>query len=195
MEEIYRPHLHRPPHLFRPDAIYIVAAAVQDHQQLLNTDEKKALLCRALFERAEHYRWQLEAWAVLSNHYHIVARSPGEAINLQKLIRSLHAKTAAILNRMDGTPGRRVWDNYWDTCITHERSYWARLHYVHTNPVRHGLVKDAEDYPFCSYRWFVEQAEEEFRRQVFRQPCDRVHIRDSFGGRSFASAPRRRSDE
>jgi hypothetical protein len=70
--------------------------------------------------------------------------------------------------------------NYWDTCITHESSYLARLHYVHTNAVRHGLAMNPEDYPFCSYRWFLAKAEPQFRERVLASPLDKLNIRDDF---------------
>lgn len=107
-----------------------------------------------------------QAWAVLNNHYHFIAQAPEDATTLEKLMRQLHSITAVEINRWDNTPGRQVWFNYWDSCLTYERSYLARLHYVHTNPTKHGLVHNAMNYPFCSYKWFVEQGEEEIKRQV-----------------------------
>lgn len=180
MEEIYRSYPHNPPHLFRPNAIYMITGAILGKRLLLNSNDRKKFFCQTLFGYVQHYGWELEAWAVLSNHYHLIARAPENATNLSRLIQALHSKTAILCNALDGTPGRQVWYNYWDTCIDYERSYLARLHYVHTNPVRHGLVQDAQEYPFCSYRWFVERADANFRGQVFAQPIDRVRVRDNF---------------
>ena len=42
------------------------------------------------------------------------------------------------------------------------------------NPVKHGLTDKATNYPFGSYRWFVEQGHEVLQQQVFAQPIDRV---------------------
>jgi len=179
-EEIYRTYPHNPPHLFRPCAIYMVTGGTLYKRPFLNSDEKKAHFCYMLFEQALIYGWEIEAWAVLNNHYHFVAQAPEEAQNLKRFIQALHSGTARFFNRLDGTPGRRVWYNYWDTCITYETSYLARLHYVHVNPVKHGLVTDARDYPFCSYGWFTEQANSQFRQRVFNQPCDRVRVKDDF---------------
>ena len=178
--ELYKVYPHNPPHLFRPQAIYMVTAATLRKRHLLDSDVKKAYFCETLFEQAAVLGWAIEAWAVLSNHYHFVAQAPEEAITLKDLIRRVHSITAKFVNRLDKTPGRRVWYNYWDTCITYETSYHARLHYVHTNPVKHGLVARAADYPFCSYCWFEEQAEPDFRRKVFAQPIDRVRVIDGF---------------
>ena len=63
--------------------------------------------------------------------------------SLRDLVREIHSRTAIALNRHDATPGRKVWHNFWDTRLTHERSYFARLNYVHQNPVKHGLVTAA----------------------------------------------------
>jgi putative transposase len=77
-------------------------------------------------------------------------------------------------------PGRQVWYNYWDSCITHESSYWARLNYVHQNPVKHGFVADAGDYPFCSYHWFTESADLEWKNKILTQPIDRLSVVDDY---------------
>ena len=85
-----------------------------------------------------------------------------------------------MVNADDGMTGRKVWFQYWDTCVTSERSYFARLHYVHRNPVKHDLVAAAEDYPWCSMSWFLSEAEPVFQRKVFSFKCDRISIRDDF---------------
>jgi hypothetical protein len=42
------------------------------------------------------------------------------------------------------------------------------------------LVDNAEEYPFCSYRWFLEKASADFQNVVLNQPMDRVNIFDDF---------------
>lgn len=180
MESIYKTYLYNPPHYFVPNAMYIVTGSLLYKQRLLFDDKRKALVLEILLERAAHWNWDMQAWSVLENHYHFVSQAPQNALTLESLIRQVHSKSAVELNKLDMTPGRKVWQNYWDTCITHEMSYLARIRYVHLNPVKHGLVQNAEDYPFCSYKWFLEQADDEFQKQVMDQPIDRVDIEDDF---------------
>jgi putative transposase len=180
MDDIYKTSPHNPPHYFVPNAMYIVTGSILYKKRLLTDNKRKSLVLEILLERTTHWGWALEAWAVLENHYHFVGHAPENPLTLEKLIRQIHSKTAIELNKMDKTPGRKVWYNYWDTCITHETSYYARLHYVHINPVKHGLVENAEDYPFCGYRWFLNKADESFRDIVMNQPIDRVDIFDEF---------------
>jgi putative transposase len=39
---------------------------------------------------------------------------------------------------------------YRETVLTHQKSYLARLHYVHQNAVHHGLVRLGSDWKWCS---------------------------------------------
>jgi len=103
----------------------------------------------------------LEAWAILSNHYHFVAHSPPDQDDAQSLrawLKHLHADISREMNRRDGVQGRKMWHNYRETHLTYERSYFARLAYTHFNPVHHGLVIDAAKYLWCSAREFAEHS-------------------------------------
>jgi len=180
MDDIYTTPLHTPPHWFAPSAIYMVTGATLYQQPWLDSDVKKRHFCETLFERARILNWSIEAWAVMSNHYHFLAHAPENAITLKSLIQGVHSISAKFVNGLDNAPGRRVWYNYWDSCITHDTSYYARLHYIHQNPVKHGYVVNAEDYPFCSYKWFLETESLEFRSLIFSQPIDQVNIKDDF---------------
>ena len=180
MDDLYKIYPHNPPHLFRPNAIYMVTGSILYKKPLIDTPEKKQLICQTLFERAKLLSWELQAWAVLHNHYHFIGVAPENPLSLARLMREFHSITAIQLNKLDKTPGRQVWQNYWDTCITYEKSYYARLHYVHTNPVKHGLVQNAKKYPFCSYHWFLEQGDDDFKEQVLNQPFEKANIKDDF---------------
>jgi REP element-mobilizing transposase RayT len=47
----------------------------------------------------------------------------------------------------------KVWqDSFWEQCIYTEKFLEQKLDYIHMNPVRGGLVENAADYPYSSYR-------------------------------------------
>ena len=180
MDDIYKTYPHNPPHWFVPNAIYFVTGAILHNEYLISDDMRKEFILQTLFERANLLGWNLAAWAILNNHYHFIAQATGDAETLVKLIRQLHSITAIQLNKWDKVSDRQVWSNYWDTCLTYEKSYLARLHYVHLNPVKHGMTEDAMNYPYCSYRWFVKRGDNDLREQVFSQPIDKINILDDF---------------
>ena len=92
----------------------------------------------------------------------------------------LHVKTSGWINRLDRTPGRQVWFNFRETKLTYQRSYLARLNYVHQNPVRHGLVRVANQYPWCSAGWFERTASPATVKSIYRFKVDKVEVEDEF---------------
>ena len=59
-------------------------------------------------------------------------------------------------------------------------TYVARLNYVHQNPVKHGLVPVANQYPWCSARWFERMASAAQVRSIYRFKVDQVKVLDEF---------------
>ncbi len=179
-DDIYRKWRHAPSHLFSPSSAYMITAGTHRKTCLFDTPQKRDMLTSLLLSELDSHGWALQAWAVMSNHYHVVAHAPADANSLARVIRRIHSKSAVALNEVDQVPGRRVWFQYYDTCLTNERSYWARLHYVHENPAKHGVVQFAEEYPWCSMSWFRENADSSLKNRVLSFPCDKVSVVDSF---------------
>ncbi len=179
-EPVYRQWAHAPGHLFAPGAAYIVTASTHLSKHLFDTPAKRDYLLQTLFAEAERWGWNLQAWAVLSNHYHWVGLVPKDVRTLPRLVAALHSRTAVWLNRQDGAAGRQVWRQYWDTCLTYETSYLARLKYVHDNPRHHGVAERSEEYRWCSMAWFMLNATAGHQRTVLSFRVDRVKVEDDF---------------
>lgn len=170
---------HAPAHRLVSGATYIVTSATYGKAPIFNSMRRLNLLRNRLFALCSENDWHLQAWAMFPNHYHFVAQSE-TAGSLSKLVRELHSLTSHAVNALDGCAGRRVWFQYWETQLTNQRSYFARLRYVHENAVHHGIVRRAANYPWCSASWFERTALPSFRKTVLSFPCDRVSVRDSF---------------
>jgi putative transposase len=159
---------------------YMVTAGTMGKVPVLTDPERRSLFQQIFFQEVEKFGWKLQAWAILVNHYHFVALAPGAPANLKPFLQSLHSRSARELNKLDATPGRRVWFQYWDTQLTYEESYLARLKYVHENPVRHQLVTVANQYPWCSAGWFETRGGTAFVKTVKSLKIDRVNVLDDF---------------
>jgi putative transposase len=92
----------------------------------------------------------------------------------------LHSETATWVNDLEKDPGRKVWHNFWDTRLTFQKSYLARLNYVHQNPVKHGLVLMANQYPWCSAPWLERVASAAKVKSIYRFKTDAVKVYDNF---------------
>jgi putative transposase len=171
---------HSPVHRFVPGSVYIVTSGTINKEHFFHGSERLEFLQNALLAALEKHNWIVQAWAVFVNHYHFIAQAPKNNASLNLFIKGFHAATAIEVNQLDGTKGRQVWFQYRDTCLTYEKSWLARLNYVHNNAVHHGLVKLAENYPYCSAGWFQQKANPTFVRKVSSFRADRLKIEDDF---------------
>ncbi len=135
-----------------------------------------------LFQFAQDFGWKLEAWAILSNHYHFIANIPagGDGGNsIRKLVTKLHSFATKELNRRKGLAGRtRLWQNYRETRLLHARSYLARLHYVHQNAVHHKLIAVGSDWKWCSAAAFKNEVSPAWLKTVASFRYDQIAEKD-----------------
>jgi putative transposase len=171
---------HAPVHRLAENAVYFVTASTLHKQHFFDTPAKRDLLERFLLSFAKEYGWQLEAWAVFANHYHIVARGNPDSKNLGEFLHRLHGVSSHDLNELDGITQPQVWFNFRDTKLTRQHSYLARLNYVHQNAVKHKLVAVANQYPWCSAAWFERVASPAQVKTIYGFKIDRVQVEDDF---------------
>ena len=177
------PWPHAPPHQLNEAGTYFVTAATHLKHHHFRGAKRLAVLQRGLLILTEKFGWQLEAWAIFSNHYHFVAQTPSTLQGpktLFTMLKELHQKTATWINRLDQSPSRKIWHNYWDTKLNFQRSYLARLNYVHQNAVKHQLVTKANQYPWCSAQWLERTASASQVKSLYRFKIDRVHVLDDY---------------
>ena len=175
-----KPWPHAPVHKLTGHDVYFVTSGTLHKEHLFTDSTRLDLLETKLLTLANKYCWQVEAWAMFSNHYHFVARGCPESVNLGKYLKHLHADTARELNRLDNKVGRSVWFNFRDTKLTFEKSYLARLNYVHQNAVKHGLVRVANQYRWCSAAWFERAVTPAMVQTIYSFKTDQLNIEDDF---------------
>lgn len=158
----------------------MVTCSTLHQAHFLNQPEKLDTVRDLIFSVAAETGWQLHAWAILSNHYHLIISSPDDPSTLNRMVSKIHTLSASEINVCDHQPGRRVWFQFFDSHITFVNSYLARLNYVHNNPVHHGIVAHAENYPWCSAGWFARTARPAFRKTVLGFKTDSIRVADAF---------------
>ena len=149
---------------------------------MLTDDSMKDWFQETFFQLAEDFGWKLEAWAILSNHYHFIANippGPDGGNSVRKLVTKLHSFTTKELNLREGMSGRtRLWHNFREMRILHPRSYLARLHYVHQNAVHHKLVNVGSDWKWCSAAAFRKEVTPAWLKTIASFRHDQIAEKD-----------------
>lgn len=88
-------------------------------------------------------------YCLMPNHVHLLVTPSGEEA-LAKMMQGVTLCYTQYFNREKGRTGR-LWEcRYHSTVIDGERYLWAVSRYIENNPVRAGIVKKPEDYPYSS---------------------------------------------
>ncbi|MCJ7458917.1 MAG: transposase [candidate division Zixibacteria bacterium] len=182
MEETYKVYAHNPPHLFRPSSKYFITGSTYLKKHFLTPESSKRRLLDSIVKGCEKYNWVLEDWVILNNHYHLMLNAPDKADTLGAMFKEVHKFTAMWLqeNFPELKDEKKIFYNYWDSCITFEKSYFARLNYIYYNPVKHGYIKEAGDYLWSSYRFRLKEEFNYLNEIKEKYPWDKVKVKDDF---------------
>ncbi len=90
--------------------------------------------------------WLVGRYVIMPDHVHFFCSPNGiGAPSLEAWIRFWKS----VVTRSLGEPGGSIWQrHHWDRQLRRGESYGEKWQYVCRNPVRHGLVRDADEWPY-----------------------------------------------
>ena len=105
----------------------------------------------------------IEAMVVLPDHWHAVWTLPPDDFAYARRIRLIKARFSQHLVRHGVRIDKnergeyRLWQRrFWEHTIRNDRDLEAHVNYVHINPVRHGYVARAVDWPHSTIHRYVK---------------------------------------
>ena len=87
----------------------------------------------------------------MPNHLHLIL-TPNAEYQLSGILHSLKSYTAHEANRILGREGQFWQDDYFDRYIRDAKHFAAAVAYVESNPVKAGLCRRIDDWPYGSAR-------------------------------------------
>lgn len=153
---------------------YYITTVVQDRLPILT----RPTYIISLIDSLNFYRYKLEfklfGYVIMPDHLHLLIWPYGDA-SVSDIMRDYKKFTSVRLIRQarveqnelwlkkfeefgekKGRSQHKVWqDSYWDKNVYSPHFLRQKLNYIHRNPVRADLVKNPEDYPYSSYRNYV----------------------------------------
>jgi len=125
-----------------------------DRREAIYRDEQDRLDWLAVVgEVCSRFNWRCHAYCEMTNHYHVVVETPDA--NLSKGMRQLNGVYTQATNRRHGLVGH-LFQGRFKAILVERDAYLLELaRYVVLNPVRAGMVPEASDWPWSSYRAMV----------------------------------------
>ncbi len=150
---------------FVPGASYFFTVTLRDRRADLlirHVRELRAAYC----EVARKSPFTTDAIVILPDHLHAIWTLPPGDSDYPGRWRSIKSGFVRRLARAGAVIGRnhrneaRVWQRrYWEHTIRDHDDLQRHMDYIHYNPVRHGLVSTAADWPYSSIHRFIEKGD------------------------------------
>jgi putative transposase len=120
---------------------------------IFTLDEHREMFLNLLKEISTLFQIEIHSYCLMDNHYHILARTP--IANLGKAMRHLNGVYTQRYNRLVKRDGSLFRGRYKAILIEAEEYLIQVSRYIHLNPIAANLVKQAQDFQWSSYRYYV----------------------------------------
>jgi len=133
-------------------------------------DENYHYFLRLCEKYQSKYQARMIAYCLMSNHFHLLLQQRGE-IPISKFMQvTLNAYVQA-LNKQSDRKGPLFEGRFRHILIDKEEYLLHLVRYIHLNPVKAGLVKKPEEWPYSDYTGWVHSGKKEpFINEYFSGP-------------------------
>jgi REP element-mobilizing transposase RayT len=140
----------RPLRLEHPGAVWHVTARGNEKREVYIDDLDRERWLSLLSNVVVLFAWRLHGYVIMGNHYHLIVETP--IPSLSRGMRHLNGVYTQAFNRRHGRVGHLFQGRFKSILVEKELHLLELLRYVVLNPVRAGLVRAPEDWPWSSYR-------------------------------------------
>ena len=120
---------------------------------IVQDDDDRSIFLTHLGEIVELFGWELTSFCLMTNHYHLVLRTPEP--NIAAGMHRLNLIHARAFNQKHGYEGHLFDARYWSGVLETQDRLFDASRYVVLNPVRAGLCQKPSDWRWSSYRQTV----------------------------------------
>jgi putative transposase len=143
-------HLRRLETVWKPSPLYFVTTCVENRRPVLADAGVLSILRDEFIEAERRYGWRVGRFVVMPDHLHFFCISD-EAVgsaSLSRFVGGFKQWSAKLVLAEKHLPPPLWQKQFFDHLLRSNESYDSKWIYVRENPVRAGLVKSAEAWPF-----------------------------------------------
>lgn len=151
----------RPKRICMPHLTYHVYSRCIEWKDYMEKEHIKQIFIDTIRRTQEKYKFELTAYVVMENHFHLVLRTVEGGESISRIMQYIKARFAERFNRMNSRIGPFWNERFRDIIVEHQKSpldyfLWL-LWYIAWNPVRKGTAKNPECYPFSSINCYLRE--------------------------------------
>ena len=143
----------RPLRLQFEGALYHITSRRDGWEQIYLSNDDRYQFLEILGNVQERFNWVIHAHCLMTNYYHLLVETPDS--NISKVMLQLNSVYTQNFNRRYNRVGH-VFQGRYKAVLVEKKSYLLELaRYVILNPVRAGMVRSPEQWPWSSYRAMI----------------------------------------
>ncbi len=143
----------RKPRVYCPGAFYHVILRGNSGQTIFLDDKDRTRFFLLLQEGMERFGHRLHAFCLMTNHVHLAIQIT--EISLSRILQNLSFRYTRWINWRQGRTGHLFQGRYKAVLIDADTYLQELTRYIHLNPVRAGMVRKPEKYPWSGHRAYL----------------------------------------
>ncbi len=145
--------MSRPLRIAYPDAWYHVMNRGRRAETIFSDAHDYDLFADLLKETSEMWNIRIAAYCLMPNHYHMLIQTPDA--NIARGMRHLNGVYTQRYNRRHRYDGQLFRGRYKSILIDSDNYLLQAVRYIHQNPLRAGIVKRLDAYPWSSHKGYL----------------------------------------
>jgi putative transposase len=149
--------------------LHFITCSCYRRLPLLDTARKRDLFLKVLDEARTHYNFSLVGYVVMPEHIHLLISEPElgtpstvmqvlkQRVShlLRRKVRRHKSNQLALWQNAPAKQLRSFWQRrFYDFNVWTKKKHIEKLHYMHMNPVKRGLVAKPQLWKWSSYRFY-----------------------------------------
>ena len=124
-----------------------VTVCTDNKENIFDSEINARIVIDELLKAAKDVRFRILCYCLMPDHLHVIV-SPGEsALSLSKFLNIFKGRTTAAFRERKDL--KKIWQrSAFDHVIRTEENLKGVIGYIRDNPVRKGIVENADDYPY-----------------------------------------------
>ena len=141
-------HLKRLDRIWIDNPIFFITACTDERRNILANSQAATILVEEWTTAKEHHDWYIGRYVIMPNHVHFFCAPGNEAQDFSIFMKFWKEWTSKKMKKECNIEGP-IWQReFFDHLLRNNESYVQKWEYVFNNPVRAGLVKEAQEWPW-----------------------------------------------
>jgi putative transposase len=140
-----------------PNSIVFITAVTKNRDPLFLKKQNQEILESTINNAMNIHSFEVYAYVLLPDHAHWLLKIIDYQDNFSKVLKCIKGNFTANFKKANNVSGQlSLWQpKFWDHVIRNEKDLGIHLDYIHWNPVKHGFVKNPENWENSSFQKWV----------------------------------------